>query len=578
MLNHMRDRGPDENGSWVSEQNDLALLHTRLSIIGLDSGSSQPMLSGCGRYCIIYNGEVYNYRALREELLARGIRFKGHSDTEVLLEMYALYGKEMLSQLEGMFAFAIWDKQTRSLLLVRDPLGIKPLYIHHEGEQLRFASQVKTLLASGLNPDLEPAGVVGYWLWGHVPEPFTIYKGIQSIQPGTWLEFSSKGLKKTGTFDSVWTALNGDVPTLLGEQSLAQAIEEAVEKHLVADVPAGVFLSSGIDSSVLVAYASQLNQKLQTITLGFEEYQGTENDETVLATSIAKYYGTDHHTVLIGQEDFYHDVNVFFDSMDQPSTDGLNTWLVAKAAKSIGLKVALSGLGADEIFGGYPAFHHVPLMRKVAGIADRMPVMAEAFRKISTPIFKQFTSTKYASLFELGGSWSGSYQLRRAQYLPWEIYGLPNDVLADSTFVRAGLERLYQSQMALDEAHLESSSTPDFLKVSYLELTNYMRCRLLRDADWAGMAHSVEIRVPYLDMPLIRRVAYQAKKSTPWSKNDLAHTAIPPWPIEVIDRKKTGFTLPIRQWMMASKGEKLIGRGLQPWAQFVLDRTLQEKL
>jgi len=565
----MRSRGPDGAGVWIAEDGRVGLAHRRLAIIDVGESGAQPMEDVSGRLRIVFNGEIYNYQSLRADLEGRGYRFRSHSDTEVLLNLYAERGAGMLRLLRGMYAFAIWDAGDRRLFLARDPFGIKPLYYADTEGTLRFASQTKAILSGGVvarEPD--PAGHVGFMLWGSVPEPYTLFKPIRALPPGSYMTVDRDGERRiTSACDIVaelaaseWSEAAS--PTAIDRCArLAAAVADSVEHHLVADVPIGLFLSSGLDSTTLTAIAARFKPagNLRTLTIGFPELRGTPDDETVLAQAIADRYGTVHQTQWITRADFEAERSRFFEAMDQPSIDGVNSYFVSRAAAACGLRVAISGLGGDEMFAGYSSFREIPLLARVL-----RPIpcgVGVAWRRISAPILKQFTSPKYASLLEYGGSYAGAYLLRRGMFMPWEL----PEVL-DGEMVRDGWAEL-QPLLRMEQV-LKHSLTAR-TKVSALEMTGYMRNQLLRDADWAGMAHSIEIRVPLIDVELLRELAPMLNSADPPTKLGLARTASPPLPEAILNRTKTGFLVPLRQWMQESASTSRPDRGLRQWARTV---------
>jgi asparagine synthase (glutamine-hydrolysing) len=571
MMDQMIARGPDASGGWLSKDMRVGLGHRRLSIIDLTESGNQPMGSYDGRYQIVFNGEIYNYLELRHDLLARGIQFHGHSDTEVVLQLYILHREHACKKLRGMFSFAVWDNQLQELFLARDTFGIKPLYFSESFGVFYFASQVKALLVGqpGLR-EIDPAGFVGFHIWGHIPDPFTLYKGIKSLDPGSWMKIERGGKMLTGIFESLYS-IYINAPQIQSKYiDLNDALEDSVSHHMISDVPVGVFLSAGIDSAVLVALASQYGPNLRTITLAFKEYIGTSQDESKLARDISNQYGTQHETFWFDKSMFQTLSRQFFYDMDQPSTDGLNTWLVAYAAKSAGIKVALSGLGGDEFFGGYPSFSQIPLMRSVAKKLSFAPSVGRLFRKLSSPFFQQMSSIKYAGIFEFGSSLQGAYMLRRGLYMPWELKNGLNIMPSETNnFIQEGLDRLLELDKAKDlklkEIEQEGGAS---LAISYLEADQYMRSRLLRDSDWAGMAHSVEIRVPYVDKNLVQYLAAAALNGVTYKKRDLALSPKRGLPQSIIDRPKTGFSVPIRDWLMTDDGN-FKQRGLRDWGKVV---------
>ena len=362
MTARMHARGPDAEGEWAGE--GVVLGHRRLAIIDLDARATQPMESADGRYLIVFNGEIYNFRDLRRELEADGVAFRTTSDTEVLLALFARDGERMLPRLRGMFAFAIWDTQARELFLARDPYGIKPLYYARTTEGLIFASQVKALLASRLvSTEREPAGLAGFFLWGSVPEPWTLFRGMFALPAGHWLKVRAGVPDTPQSWHDIrthWQREQCEIPRDELKECVRQAVADSVRAHLVADVPVSVFLSGGIDSSVLAALASEMGARIEGITIGFEEFSGHHQDEVPVAAEIAAHYGLTHHVRRVSRAEFDEDIPRILQAMDQPSIDGVNTWFASKAVAERGYKVVLSGLGGDELFCGYPSFQQVP--------------------------------------------------------------------------------------------------------------------------------------------------------------------------------------------------------------------------
>jgi asparagine synthase (glutamine-hydrolysing) len=569
----MKPRGPDGEGEWFDSNRRVGLGHRRLAIIDLSPGGAQPMLLPERQLAVTFNGEIYNYRDLRAALEQKGHVFRTASDTEVLLRLYADRGEAMVDELRGMYAFAIWDGLRKGLFLARDPFGIKPLYHADDGKTFRLASQVKALVAGGeIDTSPEPAGHVGFFLWGHAVEPYTLYRRIRSLPAGSTLWVDQGGARRPKTFCTVTEILSRaerSASCPASGDSVRAALADSVRHHLVADVPVGIFLSSGLDSTTITALAAELGGTLRTVTLGFEEYRGTANDEAPLAESVARQYGASHQTVWVNRADFQDHAERLFTAMDCPSTDGVNTYFVSHAAAQTSLKVALSGLGGDELFGGYPSFAEIPRAVRFLKPFDAATLQpfARAFRVVSAPFLRQVTSPKYASCLEYGGSYSGAYLLRRGMFMPWE---LPE--FLDADLVREGWLEL-QPLVRLDETldGLRSSRA----KVSCLEMCWYMRNQLLRDSDWAGMAHSLEIRVPLVDAVLVRALAPSLIGPAPPTKRDMASSPRFPLPASVLNRPKTGFSIPVRQWLMepgARSREQGGERGLRSWAKYVYQR------
>jgi asparagine synthase (glutamine-hydrolysing) len=576
----MRARGPDGAGSWWSADRRCGLAHRRLTILDLSDRASQPMISEEGGLVVVFNGEIYNYPTLRAELEASGVRFRTTSDTEVLLHLYARDGIEMVHRLRGMFAFAIWDEQRRGLFLARDPYGIKPLYTANDGWTFRFASQVKALLAGGrISRDGEPAGHVGFYLFGSVPEPFTLYRDIRALPAGHTQWIDATGPREPRPFANLASVLaaEGRRPSLGSEMTdrVRAAVFDSVRAHLLADVEVGVFLSAGVDSGALLGLMRQAgHQNVRAITLAFEEFLNTEEDEAPLAALVAERYGARHVVRRVGQREFLDDLPAILEAMDQPSIDGVNTWFVSKAAREAGLKVAISGLGGDELLAGYPSFVDVPRWRRRFGPIAAVPGVGRLARLImhAFPSHVATARPKALGLLEYAGSWAGAYLLRRGLFLPHEL----NEVM-ERDFAREGLRRLKPLRWLA--ASLVPDPGSDTARICVFESAHYMRNQLLRDADWAGMAHGIEIRVPLVDVTLFKSLAPVISKLAPAAgKAALARAPSTPLPEAVETRAKTGFSVPTGAWMSAAcqHGKPSVGarepKGLvsRRWSRVVL--------
>jgi asparagine synthase (glutamine-hydrolysing) len=568
----MRARGPDGAGLWWSAEHRCGLAHRRLSILDLSDRAAQPMTSADDNLVVTFNGEIYNYKALRAELETNGAHFRTDSDTEVLLHLYARDGAAMVRQLRGMFAFAIWDKRQRGLFLARDPYGIKPLYTANDGWIFRFASQVKALLAGGaVSRDQEPAGIVGFHLFGTVPEPFTLHRDIRALPAGYTQRVDALGPHEPVPFANLAAILaagaSDPAPAAeLGERVRA-AVRDSVRVHLLADVDVGMFLSAGVDSGALLGLMGEAGQReTRAITLAFDEFRGTADDEAPLAARVAERYGARHIVRRIDEREFRADLPAIIEAMDQPSIDGINTWFVAKAAKEAGLKVALSGLGGDELLAGYPSFTDVPRWCRRFGPLAAVPGLGRAARPLIRALAPGFAraTPKALGLLEYGGSWAGAYLLRRGLFLPYELNGL-----IDPAVAREGLRRLKPLRWLA--ATLEPDPGSDVGRVCALESAHYMRNQLLRDADWAGMAHGVEIRVPLVDATLLETLAPAIPRLLPQTgKRALALAPSRRLPAPILARAKTGFTVPTNALMRADRlAGGLASRG---WSRTVLHR------
>jgi len=572
----MRSRGPDAAGEWLTDDRRVGFGHRRLSIIDVSDRANQPMRSREGDLCIVFNGEIYNYRELRENLLALGERFDTTSDTEVLLRMYRLEGAAMLPRLRGMFAFCIWDERTRSLFLARDPYGIKPLYWSSDGQTVRIASQVKALLAGGrISATRDPGGIAGFLLRGSVPEPFTTYQAIRAVSAGSWMTITSSGPSDEKAYFSIAEVLRSAVHSRPPsdeerQQLIREAVSDSVRYHLVSDVPVGAFLSSGRDSSTIVALAAENGPPLRTVTLRFEEYVGTERDEAPLAEVVARHYGTRHETRTLTGQEFRDTLPQALEAMDQPSIDGMNSYFVCKAAAELGWKVALSGTGGDELFGGYKTFRTIPRFVRFFGLFRYLPATARAFERTYGRFMPKRGkwSPKTAHTLKYVHSYEGAYLMKRGLFLPEELPSLLGDDAAEE-----GLRRL-----ALVD-RIRDVITPDpgtaFSRVAALESALYMRNQLLRDIDWASMARSLETRVPLVDAFLLRQVApavFSGRRRD--AKELLARSPKKPLPAEIMERKKTGFTVPIIDWLEREHKEVPHSFGMRPWALFLYQRAV----
>jgi len=553
----MEARGPDGSGSWVSENGRVALGHRRLAIIDLSDRAAQPMLNNERTVAISFNGEIYNYLELRNELVSKGVVFRTKSDTEVLLHLYIEKGKGMLDELSGMFSFIIWDGRSGTFFMARDPYGIKPLYYADNGSTIRAASSVKALLAGGqISRTRSSAGSVGFFLWGSVPEPHTYFQDIKALPAGTFLSLV-KGPSKPQSYTSVNRIFSSasetgkvsisSVPRIISQ--FRDALVDSLKSHFIADVPVGIFLSSGIDSSVLLQLAKEIGVKdITALTLTFNEFSNTASDEAPLAQQMCSRSKVEHRIKNVTKQEFTEDEHLFFSFMDQPSIDGVNTWLISKFAKKNGLKVCLSGLGADELLGGYSSFADVPRLASISGLLP-LPswfrVLVRKFMAILTPSFQ--INPKIAGVLEYGNTFEGAYFLKRALFLPWELSAmLPDDEIAE------GLQELGLPD-SLRENSLEGKK--NFLRVAALESSLYMRNQLLRDADWAGMAHSIEIRVPYVHVDLLARVVSSLSDMSILfrRKEILSRVLSTPLPESILNKPKTGFTVPVSEWLKSEE-------------------------
>jgi asparagine synthase (glutamine-hydrolysing) len=562
-LNHWQiHRGPDGGGLWTSEDHRVVLGHRRLAIIDTGPSGVQPMSDVTGRWTITLNGEIYNYRALRQELEGHGRRFATNSDTEVLINAVAQWGEGALTRLRGMYAFVLWDRQEKEFWLARDPYGIKPLYTAQMGNVLVAASQARAIAeCAPIGGKRDAAGLVGFYLWGSVPEPFSWWADIRPLPAGHVQRLSpGRGVAKPRHYYSVPYHFASQPGVQSSPELLRDVLTDSVAHHMVADTEVGVFLSAGLDSNVIASLAVAKAKKLRTITLAFDEYENTPEDEAPAAEIAAKAIGSEHATVRIGRDEFEALLTDFFRKMDQPTIDGLNTYLVSRAAAKQGLRVALSGLGGDELFGGYPSFRQIPQLMRLGRFLPGLPAIGRLIERGARELTPNLFLSKRMSVLSHSGSVADAYLLRRCVYLKEAL-----DYVLDRSWLNEGLARLREAATEQDILKPLRAS-PLRAQISALESCCYMRNQLLRDADWAGMAHGVEIRVPFVDRVVLEALGPTIGSRTPPRKSDL-ETIAENFPAILRGRRKTGFNTPVRQW---ATGDANPGRrGIEHWANQV---------
>jgi len=545
-------RGPDDSGTVLLRDSvpcpvEIGLGNRRLAILDLSPDGHQPMHDAETGNWIVYNGEIYNFSDVRRELEQTGTSFFSHSDTEVLLKAYARWGGECLAKFRGMFAFAIWDARRHTLFLARDPMGIKPLYYAQSGSYFLFSSEVRTLVGTGLVPRrLDRAGLVNYLAFGSAYDPLTMVEGIHALPPGHALSWEAGRLRQSRYWDLVADDGAGHAPIVLPENEervsaqLQPVLEEAVRMQLVSDVPVGVFLSGGIDSSALVSILSRGGVTPSTFSIVFRE---AEFSEAQHSRAVATKFHTDHHEISVTQSDVLGVIPDAIRAMDLPTMDGVNTYFVSREARQVGVKVALSGLGGDEIFAGYSNFRTVPRMERFAQFWNHVP---GGVRGSLASMFFAFSrendqNRKLASLARGNGRIPHPYFLSRMLFTPAQqnlLFPLGAQV-ADAA--GASLVLNLERARRLDPIN----------RVSYLESRCYMLNTLLRDADFMSMSQGLEVRVPLIDHQLAKAVLALPGRwkldGTP--KKLLVGVLEGSLPEEIIHRPKRGFTLPLERWM-----------------------------
>lgn len=525
LLSH---RGPDGQGEWFSQDDRLFLGHTRLAILEPTPAGFQPMQDDANRFVITFNGELYNHQSLRP--LVPNINWRGTSDTETLIELLASRGPSALNLLKGMFAFALYDTVEQTLFLARDRFGIKPLWIWDDDNVFRFASEVRALI-QGKSVQLNPEALSEYIAFGHMPGTVANFNGVYSIPPGGWMKVHRNGKMETGLW---WPGTTDVVPskTAIAQtdciRQVRSLVTQSVEEHLLSDVGVGAFLSGGIDSSIITLIAGRaLGKQLKTFTVGFPN--SSDHDERHLAREVAQLSGSDHQEIEVDEDTCLNWVKDAVLSLDVPSVDAINTYIVSKAVQQSGVKVALSGLGGDELFGGYPSFASVPILKSL----QYLPVGLRQTFVRQLPV---------------------SYREKLA--------GLTNIDTVNLTVARrrfVSIDKL--REMGMPDGTPSIPFTPSGLdtmgQISWGEMQGYMIPMLLRDSDQMSMAVGLEIRVPFLDHELVEAVLTmpQRCKLGKGSKPLLVDAFRDLLPASVYNRPKQGFSLPMDSWIRGPLAE-----------------------
>jgi asparagine synthase (glutamine-hydrolysing) len=535
-LRRINHRGPDSSGEWLSPNEWCWLGNTRLAIMDLSPAGAQPMIDPLTANVIVVNGEIYNHWELRKEL-GPDLPWRGTSDTETLLRGYARWGHGLVERLKGMFAFVIYDSARDEIFVARDRLGIKPLYCAKTDAGIFFASEARVLIDGAQAISAE--SVSSFLQWGACPEEDALFPGLSSFSAGQAMTIGRDRRERSWLYWPPAQPIRS--PKINAAAQVRQLLERAVEEHLLADVPVASFLSGGIDSSVVTAMAAQkLNRKLQTFSVGFES---EEFDETSIALQVAQRYGTDHERIQLSDEDVIASVTEAVAKLDLPSVDAINTYIVSKAVAQRGVKVALSGLGGDELFGGYATFGDVPRLKWLAHFpASLRRLIGEA-------------TGHQDRLLDLPGG-AGVAELAR-----WR-----RRFLTDRQITSAGLPHREMVSAAAPDL------PDDFARISWAELTGYMRRMLLRDSDQMSMAVSLELRVPFLDHELVEYVIglpAAEKQRFRGTKGLLVEACRDLLPTAVFERPKRGFVLPMREWMTGPL-DQFVNHGIEQ----AIDRRL----
>lgn len=567
MNEAMIHRGPDGEGYWESPPDSEAwgvmLAHRRLSILDLSPTGNQPMVDAVTGHVIALNGEIYNYAELRNQLAGIGHSLQSTGDTAVMLKVLSVHGHQAVSWLRGMFAFAFWNINERKLVLARDPLGIKPLYFARNpdpnGEwSVAFASELRALLDSGLlgKPRLNPLAVASMTWNGFIVSPQTTIIGIESVGPGQLRTFDT--VNKIEEAKYFWSIPQRDQMTPMSEAEIRREFEHCVKLHMASDVPLGIFLSGGVDSSAVANLAQMTSQApVHTFTLAFEEQ---EFNEGPIARRIAEAIGARHQEVVLSEKHFISNLDAALDSLDQPTFDGLNSYYMSHAVRQAGFKVALVGTGGDELFGGYTSFRDLPKLFQLSMHTKWMPkrvsvALASLLSSLLQPSFGSISQqTRWAKLPEMircGEDLLSLYQLAYALFLPdfqRQLLGREiQEMLID------GLPSITRSLLLN-----ETQSRSPLSTISVLEQRLFLGERLLPDTDAASMSASIEVRLPLVDHVLLENLSHlpDSQRYSPLGKKTLLRriglNGLDP---ALFNRPKSGFVLPFNRWLRTGLGK-----------------------
>jgi len=525
--------GPDDEGLYANADSHLVLGHRRLSIIDISSCGHQPMSYAAGRFVISYNGELYNYIELQRELKQLGLQFTTQSDTEVIVAAYSVWGTAAFERFSGMFAFAIWDNVSKEIVLARDAAGIKPLYYAQTKEGLAFASEVRALKSIPYLQDANNDWPVFLMAYGHLPEPVTTLKHVKPLEKGTFIKYQAA----TGTITAKDAFSRFKFVEKIDHKDDAvhlvkNVLDAAVKRHLISDAPIGVFLSGGLDSSIIALLANRHQVKLNTISIYFDDKQYSEKKyQDVLQQQLS----CSHQQYLLNENDFHSRLPGIVDAMDLPCCDGINTWFISRYAKQSGLKAVLSGIGGDELFGGYPSFKRI----KTALLLEKLPNSVLRAGRFSGS--KKFRRLAYLSI----SGPVGRYLFLRGQFIPGDIAKFLNTD-------EASVWKILEEQPKLP--NIDYLSAPN--QASWLETNMYMQNQLLRDADVMSMTHGLEIRVPFLDqdfMHLALKITSDIKYAGKLGKQLLIDAFKDELPEMIWNRPKMGFSFPFKDWLSNEK-------------------------
>ncbi len=531
--NDLSHRGPDAKGFFIADSKTTLFCHTRLSIIDTSNNANQPIMSPDKRFAIIFNGELYNYQDLRKKI-SKKYTLKTESDTEVLLYMYMEYGKDCLEHFSGMFSFAIWDDYKQEVFIARDPLGIKPLYYHFNNNKLIFSSELRTLIKSNqFNSTLNYNAINSYLLSGYFHEPSTIINEVYLLEAGNYIIHNKNSFINKKYYDPYSELDKLDISRKETHARIESIFTESIKNHLVSDVPLGIFLSGGIDSTAVLSKASEF-EEINTISIGFQEKKWNESDT---AKEISNHFKTNHHEYIISEQEALESIDDFLNSIDQPSVDGFNTYFISKFTKQLGYKVVLSGLGGDELFGGYSSFRRMKLINKYIQFKKLIPINFFVKRMFTKNNSRLIDLIHSEDLYQSYLALNGVFSKKEAQEKMIEHFSVNK-----SDFPT--LNQLKNNSRNIN------SITRDF------ELNHYLKNQLLRDSDVFSMRWSTEIRTPFIDKNFVTEIRKLPDKYI-FEKNKNALVNSLKLPTHLINKKKQGFTFPFAKWIKSDFGDML---------------------
>lgn len=523
----MKHGGPDDQGIFSDEEHHLVLGNRRLSLIDLSHAGHQPM-AFADRFEITFNGEIYNYLELKEELKNAGQSFSNGTDTEVILAAFAAWGTASFARLNGMFAFALWDRVDAKLYLVRDPSGIKPLYYASTREGLAFSSEVKGFRPIPYLQKENELWQIYLMAYGFLPEPVTTLEKVKPLEKGSFLCYDTQ--KKVGKIES-YKKYRFTEEIQNREEAIhliRETLQRSVNRNLIADAPVGIFLSGGIDSGIVALLANNSGKAINTLSVYFDNHFFSEKKyQDILLAKME----CNHNQFLLKESEFNQNLSAVLQAMDQPSSDGINTWFISRYAKQNGLKAVLSGIGSDELFGGYPSFDRV---QKVLFL-EKLPKQL-----LETGKYTGLRKLRRMGYLSLGGT-VGKYLFLRGQFIPSEI----------ARYLNVDEEQVWRT-LQQNPVFDDISDLSPYNQISWIEMNVYMQNQLLKDADTMSMIHGIEIRVPYLDQEFVElalRIKSSLKSTGAVHKQLLIDSFEDILPEPIWNRPKMGFSFPFKEWL-----------------------------